>query len=156
GAERTTYATLARQGDGWLLTAGALPEAQAGKLHVKLSSQERVVREGALALARLAAGAGVSIEAGRASTPSNAAITAYARCYATLVEQPLVINAPVVLDQAKLKQAIESCRAATAADSQFQDAAAALGLALALAGQDADAIQTLARVKEGDGYLPFY
>ena len=157
GAERVVHATLVKGPDGWLLTAATAPGGRAGESKVKLPADPmRAFHEGALALARLAAGAGVSVAAGRPATASAPAITAYAACYATLVDQPLLVDTPVVIDDAKLKQAIETCRASVAADPKLLDAQAALGLALALAGQDAEAVSTLAGIRENGGYLPFY
>ena len=157
GAERVVYATLVKGQDGWLLTAATAPRGRAAQSKVKLPGDPaRAFHEGALALARLAAGAGASVAAGRPATTSAPAITAYAACYATLVDQPLLVDTPVVIDEAKLKQAIEACRAAVAADPKLLDAQAALGLALALAGQDEDAVQTLAGIQKNGAYLPFY
>jgi tetratricopeptide (TPR) repeat protein len=153
GAERVVRATLARQaGGGWLLTAEASPTA---RTRIKLAADAaRAVDAGALALARLAAGG--TVAAGKPASASGKAVAAYARCYGTVVEQPLLVDTPMVLDDAKLTAAVADCRAAVAADPGYADAAAALGLALALSGKDDEAVETLARVKEGDGYLPLY
>src|SRR5262244_3314213 len=52
-----------------------------------LLARTRGVQDGAAALARLAAGA--QVDAGRPATTSDAAVAAYARCYARIVAQPL-------------------------------------------------------------------
>jgi tetratricopeptide (TPR) repeat protein len=154
GAERVIYATLARQADGWLLTAAASPGGAESRVKLP-AAPVRAFHEGALALARLAAG-GASLGPGRPATASSEAVTAYAHCYGTVVEQPLLVDTPMVVDEDKLKQAIAACRAAVAADPQFQDALAALGMALALSGQDDDAVQVLAQVHENGAYVPLY
>ncbi|HKA86816.1 MAG TPA: tetratricopeptide repeat protein [Haliangiales bacterium] len=153
GAERAVYATFAKEGDGWVLTAAATGGRAETKTKLA-AAPARAVQDGAAALARLAAGA--QVDAGRPATTSDAAVAAYARCYARIVAQPLLVGTPMVLDEAELGQAMEACRAAVAADPRFHDARAALGLALALSGQDADAVQALAQVPEDAGYLPLY
>jgi Flp pilus assembly protein TadD len=163
GAQRAIFGTLTRIDGGWTLTASAVTVGGKGPRTpgsaVKLpAALPQAVDEGALALARLVAGPdGATIAAPAAPlTRSAEAMAAYASCHATLIRQPIVVETPVVLDEPQLRQAIASCRAAVAADPQFQEARSALGLALALAGQDAEAVEALAKVQQKDNYLPLY
>jgi len=155
GAERVVFGQLAKANQGWQLTAATT--SKSGTTSVRLAADPvKALEDGALALARLAAGPGATIKPAPPASTSAPALIAYAKCYATIVEQPLLVDTPVVLDETRLKDAIVACRAAVGADPAFQDAKAALGLALALAGQDDAAVETLAAVKEDGGYLPLY
>ncbi len=154
GADRVVFGTLARQaGGGWTLSLATAPGGKA-PARVKLPADAaRAVEEGAAALARAAGG---TVAAGKPASTSATAVVAYGRCYATIVEQPLLVDTPMVLDTDKVADAVAACRNAVGADPDYRDASAALGLALALAGKDDDAVNVLAQVKEDDGYLPLY
>ena len=163
GAERVVFGRLARHGAGWTLRASVVTDAGkdagASPITVQLpGSASRAVEEGALALARLAAAPDkVTVPPARAPlTTSDKAMASYLACYATIIRQSIVVEAPVVIEAAPLEKAVAACRAAVAADPKLMSARATLGLALALEGKDDEAVQALAEVKEGDGYLPFY
>lgn len=163
GADRVIYGNLTKKGDAWVLDAAALrggkDDPRAKPISVKLpAALPEAVDQAAVALARLAAAPDqVTIAAPKKHlTESPGALAAYARCHATVIRQPVTIETPVVLDEAAIKTAIDDCRAATAADKGFDEAQAALGLALALSGQDADAVQALAPLRGKETYLPLY
>lgn len=154
GAERVVFGQLAKDDKAWVLTVAST--SKNGTTSIKLPTDPvKALEDGALAMARLAAGPG-TIEPAPPASASAPALIAYFRCYATVVEQPLLVDTPIIVDEARLKDAIVACRAAVGADPAFQEAKAALGLALALAGQDDAAVETLAAVKEDKGYLPLY
>jgi tetratricopeptide (TPR) repeat protein len=163
GTGRVVYGTLRQQDGALTLTAAALrdggPDRRAAPVTVRLpSALPAAVEAGALALAQLAARAdGVALPARpRPLTASAEALAAYLRCHAVVVQQPVGIEHPVVLEGAQLKEAVRACRAAVAADAKLGAAWAALGLALALAGEDSAAVQALSRVQKGEDYLPLY
>lgn len=163
GADRVVYGTMAKKGDAWVLDAAALrggkPDPRARSVSVKLgASLPDAVDQAAVALARLAAAPDqVTVAApARHLTGSPEALAAYAGCYTTVIRQPVALETPVVLDEAAIKKAIDDCRAAVTADKGFDEAQAALGLALALSGQDAEAVQALAPLRGKAGYLPLY
>lgn len=163
GVDRVIFGTLARRGATWTLTASA---AAGGKVDpavkpisiVLPAKLPQAIDAGAVALARLAAVRdGVRLAApARPLSASAPALAAFVDCHATLMRQPFVLDAPVVLDPRQVERGLASCRAAVAADPRFQEARAALGLMLAIAGRDAEAVETLAAVKEGADFLPLY
>jgi Flp pilus assembly protein TadD len=73
-----------------------------------------------------------------------------------LVRQPIGIENPALLREADLAEAISACRAAVTADPAFTSARAALGLALAISGDDKAGIEALGPLKAGEGYEPWY
>ncbi len=113
------------------------------------------IEAGGRALAAAVAGEDKALAAPLGTT-SAAAAASYATCYGILIRQPISIDSPTVLSAADLERAVKSCRAAVAADAKFESAWAALGLALAISGQDADAVQALVRVRPEGRYQPLY
>ena len=115
------------------------------------------VNGGALALEQVVAQAEhAAAPVKRASSASSeAALAAYASCYAILIRQPISVEAPTLLGAVELAQAVKSCRSQAAkADDKFEDAWAALGLALAISGDDAEAVKALLHV-HGE-HVPLY
>src|SRR5262249_22749020 len=133
GGDRVVYGTLAKKDGGWLLKAAVDKGAKPISVTLPAALPE-AVDAGALALARLAAAPDKEpfLAPTAPLTKSAEALTAFSRCYATVIEQPIAIETPVVVDEARLAKAVADCRAAVAADRQLQDALAALGLALAI------------------------
>ena len=80
----------------------------------------------------------------------------WATCHAVLIRQPVGIDNPSVISMSDLAAAVDACRKATVADPQFQAAWSGLGLALALQGDDAKAVEALPKVKPESGYQPMY
>jgi cytochrome c-type biogenesis protein CcmH/NrfG len=93
---------------------------------------------------------------GALGTSNDAAASHYAHCYAVLIRQPISVESPTVLSASELASAVKSCRSAVGADPKFEDAWAALGLAQAISGQDADAVQALLKVHAAERYQPLY
>jgi tetratricopeptide (TPR) repeat protein len=91
-----------------------------------------------------------------AGTKSDPAMQAFSHCYATVVRQPMGIENPALLDAADLEIAIGQCKAALAADPKFASASAALGLAYAIVGNDAEGVKALAPLKGADLDQPLY
>jgi tetratricopeptide (TPR) repeat protein len=112
------------------------------------------VAAGARALAGLALGAEPPLPA--PPSKSAAALQSFASCWASLIRQPIGIENPAVLSAPEIGRAERACQAAVAADPDFQDAWGALGLALALAGKDKEAIQALVRVRYAERTVPAY
>jgi predicted Zn-dependent protease len=81
-------------------------------------------------------------------------VQAFARCFAVLVQQPIGIENPTVLLESELASAVKDCRAAVTADPHYLDGWAGLALALAIRGDDAEAVKALAQASAGKGYLP--
>lgn len=115
------------------------------------------IAQGGLAVARaIAAADGVSLEAKPlvAALSEDAART-LAACQAILVRQPIGIETPSLLGD-DLGLAGKSCASAAKIDPALAPAWAGLGLALALKGDDAKAVEALARAKSATGYVPLY
>ncbi len=89
-------------------------------------------------------------------TKSLPALLEYAACYAVLIRQPIGIRDPVLLQTEVVNEAIGRCDAALKADPSFADPRAALGLAYALKGDQKQAEQNLASVKDSAAFLPLY
>jgi tetratricopeptide (TPR) repeat protein len=88
------------------------------------------------------------------SSSKDVAMRNYEACDARLIEQPVGIENPFVLNDAELKKAIASCETAVKADPGFSAAWAALAFAAALAGDDARAVEALGNVKADGGHNP--
>ena len=61
-----------------------------------------------------------------------------------------------VIATGDLARAIKACRTAVQADPAFQAAWAALGLALAISGEDAQAVQALIKVRADGSFQPLF
>ncbi len=85
---------------------------------------------------------------------NDAAVVDYAACADVLMAQPLGIENPSVLREAELAAAIRKCEAAVKADPTFAAGWAALALAAAIHGDDAQAVEALGRAKDEGGSLP--
>jgi tetratricopeptide (TPR) repeat protein len=84
------------------------------------------------------------------------ALADYGVCYQILIRQPIGVETPTVLSVPELGQAVKRCRAATEAAPTFDAAWAALGLGLAISGEDAEAVKSLLRVKDKNAWLPLW
>jgi tetratricopeptide (TPR) repeat protein len=117
-----------------------------------------MVDAGALAMARFVARAAKREPPKKlgATTASEAALAAYGSCYAVLIRQPISVDSPAVLSAPELIRAVKACRASLAADPNYDAARAALGLALAIAGEDGEAVKALVAVHADREYLPLY
>ncbi len=73
-----------------------------------------------------------------------------------LIQQPISIDTPTVIATGDLARAIKACRTAVQADPAFQAAWAALGLALAISGEDAQAVQALIKVRADGSFQPLF
>lgn len=89
-------------------------------------------------------------------TRSARALAAYGACARVLMQQPVSLRDPVVLDAARLRTGREHCRSAATLDPSFVDARAALGFAYALEGDQPQAERHLASVKGTELFLPDY
>src|SRR5262249_15117512 len=88
------------------------------------------------------------------ASAKDVAMRHYAACDARLIEQPVGIDNPFVLNDVELKKAIASCETAVKADPAFSAAWAALAFASALAGDDRRAVEALSNVKPDAGHVP--
>ncbi|MBI2378877.1 MAG: tetratricopeptide repeat protein [Deltaproteobacteria bacterium] len=82
------------------------------------------------------------------------ALFEFARCSQTLLEQPIGLLNPVVLDQRTLDEAAQHCSTALALDKGFIDAEAALALIDALSGRTKRAEQRIAKLGPSKIFLP--
>ncbi|MBI4821588.1 MAG: tetratricopeptide repeat protein [Deltaproteobacteria bacterium] len=88
------------------------------------------------------------------STRVPGALVEYGACSKALLEQPIGMLYPVVLDQGTLDQAAEHCSTALALDKDFVEAEAALALIDALAGRTRRAEQRFAKLSSAKIFLP--
>lgn len=102
----------------------------------------------ALAKATLGRPARAETASAQPRSASDPALLALGRCYAVVLEQPLAVTAPSLVDATELGVAIEACRSALALDPSLRFASATLALAEVLAGADADAVKTLSALGE--------
>jgi tetratricopeptide (TPR) repeat protein len=172
GARRAVFGRLGREGAKLVLEAQLAVEnpgrkgepgerptvATAGRVRVVLAGGlAAAVDEGGHALARLVASAeGVTLPSLPRWSASDDAMARYAGCAAILVRQPIGIENPTILMASEIGRAVRLCRGAVEADAQFSDAWAALGLAQAIAGEDADAVRSLLHVRDRAGATPLY
>jgi tetratricopeptide (TPR) repeat protein len=158
GAQRFGFGTLAPAANGWTFSLGVATDAKSAATPQTIALPKgwsAAVEAGAHALANAIATLDqVSLPQGTPATKSDEAMQAYGRCFAVLVKQPIGIENPTVLLEDELNDAIKSCRAATAADPNFVDAAAALSLALAIHGDDAEAVKVLGQLSKQEVYSP--
>jgi tetratricopeptide (TPR) repeat protein len=163
GADMVVYGHLAKADSGWTLAitasrapASKAPAPQSVMLPVNLADAVEVggfaMAQAAAQLARLT----LTTEKLPPETHSAEAMAGYGKCFPVLMRQPIGIDNPTVLLDEELGLAILGCQAAVDADPKFQEALAALGLALAIRGEDSRAIQTLSKVDEARLYLPLY
>lgn len=82
------------------------------------------------------------------SSPIEPALLALGRCYAIVLDQPLAVASPSLLDATELGVAVDACQSALAFDPSLRFATATLALAEVLAGADADAAKTLSALGE--------
>jgi tetratricopeptide (TPR) repeat protein len=162
GTKRFTYAELARGPDGWILNVSAAEVGSARQQTATLALKKGAavaVRDASAAIAEtLLALDGATppnpLPAVQPDTDSDVAMRRYASCYATVIRQPISIEAPSLLHAEELKAAQSACEEAVAADPHFTAAWAALSLARALAGEDGPAVDALAHVKGDGGFIP--
>lgn len=89
-------------------------------------------------------------------TRNGDALVEYAACNRALMRQPISVRDPVVLDATQIREAIGHCRTASTLDPAFAEARATLGFAHALLGEQAEAEEALASVKESKTFIPDY
>ena len=89
-------------------------------------------------------------------TQNAGALGEYGACARILMQQPISIRDPVLLEGAALDDGITHCKTAASLDADFVDARAALGFAYALKGDQKLAEEYLASVKNARGFLPDY
>lgn len=157
GAPVFVFGTLTDVGGKWQLAVQRLDDSgtSAPQTVTLPSALPAAIEAGAKALEAAVAGNDKTASA-QLGTANAAAAASYATCYAILIRQPISVDSPTVLSTQDLQRAVQSCRAAVAADAKFEAAWSALGLALAIAGQDADAVQALVKVKSAERYQPLY
>ncbi|MHB8873855.1 MAG: tetratricopeptide repeat protein [Myxococcaceae bacterium] len=152
GAQRVVFGRLEGAPGAWVLKITASGGKKAESRTVKLPAGfARAVDEGGFAIAGLVASMdrvvmGLNALEVSPFTSSDEAAKAYAHCHALVVLQPIGIENPTVLREPELAAAVTSCKAAVAADPRFRAAHAALGLALAISGEDKPAVEALSKV----------
>jgi Flp pilus assembly protein TadD len=160
GAARLAWSKLAaRPAGGWDLEVWV--RDRAGK--VQHSSAQlpagyaAAIEAGANALAKpVAAADNAKLPALDAPKISDDAWRAYGRCYARIVRQPIKIESPVVLDDAELKEAVESCRKALELAADWESARSGLAIAFALQGDDKQAVAELGKLSADAKAHAFY
>jgi Flp pilus assembly protein TadD len=153
GARRAVFSKLA--GNALEISGTGFTKAPAIKKTLSAELPRRVDEAGrALAEAVLKAD-GVAMPEVPA-LPAAAPLASYGTCYAILIKQPIGVETPTVLSVAELGRALKACRAATEADANFAAAWAALALAQAFGGDDADSVKSLLRIKDTARDLPLY
>ena len=141
---------------GTIVTLGGKPKSVTATLPLTSS---KAVEEGVKQLYGWAAGSKIPAKNDDQFPPvsaNDAAVDAYARCYATLVKQPMGIDNPTIFDPEVIKGAVTSCRESVAADAKWPTPKAALALALAIDGSDAEATQLVGTLKDDGDILPLY
>ncbi|MBL8951694.1 MAG: hypothetical protein JNK82_13010 [Myxococcaceae bacterium] len=88
------------------------------------------------------------------ATTKDSAMKNYAACDSRLINQPVGIENPFLLNDGELKKAIASCETAVKSDPKFGAAWGALAFASALAGNDARAVEALTNVTPEQGHNP--
>ncbi len=154
GAERVAWGQLERNEKGFKLKAVVTDLKKLTRVEVQLGSELATAVEAASttlshAILRLDNVTGFKTPPA-VSTKSDAAMQAFSHCYATVVRQPMGIENPAVLEGPELDVAITQCKEALTADPKFVPASAALGLAYAIIGNDAEALKALAPLKGAD------
>jgi tetratricopeptide (TPR) repeat protein len=155
GAPLFIYGRLSEAKGGWLLEVHSLDDkgvSPSQTLPLPPSLHE-AIEAGARALE---SGVDPKNVAAHLGSGNDAAVSNYATCYAILIHQPIGIESPTVLSAPELGRAVKACRSAVSGDPKFEAAWAALGLALAISGQDAEAIQALLKVHPAESYQPLY
>lgn len=122
------------------------------------AGEAAAVNEGGRALALAAATfAAKSLAADAQAQPfttNDVAMKNDGACLKRVLEQPVGIENPSVLNEVELKKAIASCETAVKADPSFAAAWATLAFASAVAGNDARAVEALVQVKPEAGHVP--
>ena len=116
------------------------------------------------ALIRLLARSGVIARGSKTPAPALVApatmdakaLLEYAGCFRLLMQQPIGIREPFLLDIRTVEEAIVMCEAASRLDPSFEATRAALGFAHAISGNQTLAERYLASVKDSKKFLPFY
>jgi tetratricopeptide (TPR) repeat protein len=90
------------------------------------------------------------------ATANEKALAAYAACYRVMIEQPIGISTPALLDANRIDGAIRSCKQALELDKELEDAHAALGFLYALKEDRASAERHLAKVKDSKRFHSMY
>ncbi len=160
GATLFVYSKLSAAKGGWTLdiSVGQRGEAKISTASVSLAAADNVaVHDGSKALAlELTKYDGSKPPEAEAQpmTAKDVAMRNYDACNARLIEQPVGIENPAVLNDAELKKAIASCETAVKLDPAFSAAWSALAFASALSGNDARAVEALTNVPATAGHLP--
>ncbi len=160
GAERIAWGQLERNEKGFKLKAVVTDLKKLTRVEVQLGTDLAIAVEAAAttlshALLRLEGVSGFKTPPA-VSTKSAPAMQAFSHCYATVVRQPMGIENPATLDGPELEVAVTQCKEALIADPKFAPAGAALALAYAMLGNDAEAVKTLAELKGTDLDQPLY
>lgn len=110
------------------------------------------------ALKRLGAHPGGAFDPAKVTPASQRqdALLEYAACYRVIIQQPIGITNPALLDADRLEEAIRRCEQAAQKDEGLEDAHAALGFLHALKDSRAAAERHLARVRGSERFLPMY
>jgi tetratricopeptide (TPR) repeat protein len=160
GATLFVYAKLTSAKGGLTLdvSVGKRGEVKVTTASVTLpAADDKAVDQGGKALAlELTKYDGSKAPEGDAQPASSKAdaMRNYEACDARLIEQPVGIENPFVLNDAELKKAIASCETAVKMDPAFTAAWGALAFAAALAGDDGRAVSALTNVKPDAGHNP--
>ena len=161
GVTRFVYSKLTPAKNGWTLDVSvgerASPKVQTSSLVLPLAD-DKAVDEGGKGLATELTkydGSKAPEGAAQPAAAKDSAMRNYAACDFRLINQPVGIENPFLLNEGELKKAIASCETAVKTDPAFSAAWAALAFASALAGNDARAVEALTAVPEGAGHLPY-
>lgn len=160
GATYFVYSKLSPAKNGWTLEVAVgergSPKVQGSSLVLPLADDKAVAEGGRGLAVELTKYDGSKAPEGDAQPASSkdSAMRNYAACDSRLINQPVGIENPFVLNETELKKAIASCETAVKTDPEFSAAWAALAFASALAGNDARAVEALTAVKESAGHVP--
>jgi tetratricopeptide (TPR) repeat protein len=121
-----------------------------------MAALEPFSSELAAVLAKVGAFAGAPAGVVTPVTSNEEALLEYAGCHRILIEQPIGIQTPTLLDVRRIDSAIRQCKEALKNDPAFADAKAALGFLYALAEDQKQAEKHLAMVKDEKAFLPMY
>ncbi|MBX7098677.1 MAG: tetratricopeptide repeat protein [Myxococcaceae bacterium] len=152
GARVFAYSTATKTPKGWKLdyAVGKVGEVGVKEGSVEFPAGEAVlVPAAATAIASaVRAAQGVKEDPFPTALPSkDGAMRDFAACQALLLEQPLGLENPTVLNQVQLTRAVGLCGAAVKADPQLHAAWGSLALAAAFLGNDERAVFALSQAK---------
>lgn len=89
-------------------------------------------------------------------TSSHQAMLDHAACHRALVQHPLGITFPIVVDESAIRLAMDFCESALIRDPMLESARADLALAHALVGERKEAERLLFDLKDSPSVLPMY